>query len=72
MDVIEVKNKHPHLDSVTLSKLFKPGFSTKSMEGRGYGLSNIKNIISNNGGELNIQNETIDEENYLVFKVLII
>jgi sensor histidine kinase regulating citrate/malate metabolism len=72
MSVIEIKNKHSYLNSNTISKMFTPGYSTKSEKNHGYGLTNVKKIVSNNTGLLSVYNETIDEHNYIVFKVLLV
>lgn len=72
MSVFEVKNKHSYLDSNTISKMFTPGYTTKSSRNHGYGLTNVKKIIDKNNGEISIYNETIDGDNYIVFKVSLI
>ncbi|WFA09984.1 GHKL domain-containing protein [Tissierella sp. Yu-01] len=72
MSVIEIKNKHSYLNSNTISKMFTPGYSTKSEKNHGYGLTNVKKIVSNNTGLLSVYNETIDKHNYIVFKVLLV
>lgn len=69
MSVVEVKNKHSYLDNNTIIKMFTPGYSTKATKNHGYGLTNVKKIIDNNNGKINIYNETVDGENYIVFKV---
>lgn len=72
MSVIEIKNKHSYLNSNTLSKMFTPGYSTKSVKNHGYGLTNVKKIVSSNNGLLSVHNETIDGDNFIVFKVLLV
>ena len=72
MSVIEIKNKHSYLNSNTLSKIFTPGYSTKSVKNHGYGLTNVKKIISRSNGLLSVENETIDVDNYVVFRVLFV
>lgn len=71
MYVIEVSNKHPHLNQEKIKIFFKKGFSTKSKEGRGYGLYNLREIVKKYNGEIEILNEKREDENYVVFKVLI-
>ncbi|NLY47201.1 MAG: GHKL domain-containing protein [Tissierella sp.] len=71
MGLIEIKNKYPFLNSSGISQLFMSGYSTKSKDGRGIGLPNVRKIISNHGGMLQVQNDTIDDENYLVFRILL-
>ena len=70
-NVIEVKNKHPYLSNETISQLFKSSYSTKSNDGHGLGLPNIKNITKKHKGQINVQNENIGEANYVVFRVLL-
>lgn len=72
MNVIEIKNKHPYLNSDSLTKFFIPGFSTKMFASHGYGLPNIKNIIDKHNGIINLENECIDGENYIVFRILLL
>ncbi len=71
MNVIEIKNKHPYLKNDLIKYMFTPGYSTKSSSKRGYGLSNVKNILGKNNGNVTVSNESIDDENYVVFKILI-
>lgn len=71
MNVIEIKNKHPYLDSITISKIFKLGYSTKTTSDHGYGLPNLKKTIKKHNGTIDILNEAIDGDNYVVFRVLI-
>lgn len=71
MNVIEIKNKHPYLKNDLIKYMFTPGYSTKSSSKRGYGLSNVKNILGKNNGNITVSNESIDGENYVVFKILI-
>lgn len=71
MSVIEVKNKHSYLTNDNIKKIMKVGYSTKLKEGRGYGLPNMKKIISKNGGKIEILNQSISGENYVVFRILL-
>lgn len=70
MSAIEIRNLHPYIDSNSLSKFFIPGYSTKSNKGHGNGLPNVKKIINKNKGLINVQNESTDGKNYIVFKIL--
>ena len=70
-NVIEVKNKHPYLSNETISQLFKPSYSTKSYDGHGLGLPNVKKITKKYNGIIDVQNENIGEANYVVFRVLL-
>lgn len=72
MSVIEIKNNHSYLDNDYFTKIFTPGYSTKSAKNRGYGLPNINRILSKNNGRITVQNETIDGDNYVVFRVLLV
>lgn len=71
MTTVQIKNKHPYLNNATISHIFKSGYSTKSINGHGYGLSNIKRIVNYHDGVIGVKNESINEENYVVFSVLL-
>lgn len=71
MDIIEVKNKHPHLGYEVINSMFKKGFSTKTNKRRGYGLPNVKEITKKYKGEVSVSNEKCYNENYVVFSVTI-
>lgn len=71
MNVIEIKNKHPYLNNDLIKYMFTPGYSTKSSSKRGYGLSNIRDILNKNDGYISLSNQSIDGGNYVVFKILI-
>lgn len=71
MSVIEVRNKHSYLVNDTIHKIMKVGYSTKLKNGRGYGLPNIKKIITKHGGRIEVSNELISDENYVVFRILL-
>ena len=51
--------------------MFKKGFSTKEDSGRGFGLYNIKKILNRYNGEIEVQNITYLDKNYIMFKVKI-
>lgn len=72
MNAIEIKNKHSYLKDEMIKKMFNKGFSTKSIDGRGYGLYNVKEIVKKYGGKIEILNETFNKENYVVIKVLLV
>lgn len=72
--LIEVKNKSPYLDSKTIKRIFNKGFSTKKSDHkkiRGYGLYNLKNIIDNYNGKIYVYNEKDNNNNWVVFKVIV-
>lgn len=71
MSVIEVRNKHSYLDNDTINKIMRVGYSTKLKDGRGYGLPNMKKIIILHTGRIEVSNESIKDENFLVFRVLL-
>lgn len=66
IDFIEVKNYYIPSNTIDIDSIFKKGFSTKGKD-RGYGLYNIKKIIENSGGKLQL----FFENNYIVFKVIL-
>lgn len=66
IDFIEVKNYYIPSNTIDTGLIFKKGFSTKGKD-RGYGLYNIKKIIENSGGKLQL----FFESNYIVFKVIL-
>lgn len=69
MDVIEVKNKHPYLKYEIINSIFQKGFSTKENKCRGYGLTNVREIVSKYKGEISVRNDRYNNENYVVFKI---
>lgn len=71
MSVIEVRNKHSYLDNDAINKIMKVGYSTKLKDGRGYGLPNMKKIITQHAGRIEVSNESIRDENFVVFRVLL-
>ena len=71
MSVIEVRNKHSYLDNDTINKIMRVGYSTKLKDGRGYGLPNMKKIITQHAGRIEVSNESISDENFLVFRILL-
>jgi two-component system sensor histidine kinase AgrC len=63
--VIEVKNTGKTIQQSDIDKVFKRGFSTKKGKCRGYGLYNIKKIVSDHNGTI----ELSSENGYTVFKI---
>lgn len=61
---IEVWNRTEYIDYNVFKKFFQKGYSTKSKE-RGFGLYNLKNIVSANGGKLSIMNKEKEGKNYI-------
>jgi two-component system nitrogen regulation sensor histidine kinase NtrY len=64
---IEVHNNGPAIPVDILEKIFVPFFSTKK-EGSGIGLSLSRQIISNHGGQINVES---NEQNGTTFRVLL-
>lgn len=71
MSVIEVRNKHSYLVNDNINKIMKIGYSTKLKDGRGYGLHNMKKIITKYGGRIEVSNQSISDENYVIFRILL-
>ena len=57
--VINISNNGPEIPSSVITKLYEAGFSTKENknEYRGYGLSIVKDIISNCNGKISIESD---------------
>jgi len=70
VNIIMVENKHPYLSQKTLNEMFEKNFSTKTGENRGYGLYNLKKIVSRVNGNIIVKNEKINEENYVLIKLI--
>jgi signal transduction histidine kinase len=64
---IEVHNNGPAIPMEILEKIFVPFFSTKK-EGSGIGLSLSRQIISNHGGQINVES---NEPKGTTFRVLL-
>lgn len=70
-NIIRVENKYPYLD---FANIFKRGYSTKTNDNnfsRGFGLSNVKQIVNKYNGKIEIKNEKIDGFNYVIFAIYI-
>jgi sensor histidine kinase regulating citrate/malate metabolism len=72
MNLLMVKNKHPYLEIETIRNMFNKGVSSKSKAkvSRGYGLYNIKQIVTKYHGSIEAYNEA-GAENFVVLKALI-
>lgn len=66
--VIEVANKHPYIPISSLEDFFTKGYSEKSADKRGIGLYKLRQIVTENCGDIEVQNADLGE-NYIVFKV---
>lgn len=62
---MEVKNKGTPIEPLYITKIFNSGFSTKGIEGRGYGLYNIKKIVEYHNGEIQLSNDN----GYNIFRI---
>lgn len=65
INFIEVSNYYVPIDTIDISLIFKKGFSKKG-KNRGYGLYNVKKIVENNGGKLQV----FFNNEYITFKIL--
>ena len=68
-NVIQIKNNYKYLSHDLISLMFKKGFSTKEDSGRGFGLYNVRKILSKYNGKIEVQNITYLDKNYIMFKV---
>lgn len=68
--VFEIKNEYEKVSIEQFAKFFERGFSTKADKGkRGLGLWNAKRIVEQWNGEIFVENEEIDGNNYVCFRV---
>lgn len=68
--IFVIKNMHEKVPISELSQYFERGYSTKSNLGkRGLGLNNAKRILKEWGGEIFVENEELDGNNFLSFRV---
>jgi sensor histidine kinase regulating citrate/malate metabolism len=49
-----IKNNGPKIDGKIIDKIFKPEFTTKGEKGEGMGLAISKEVMVNNGGDLDV------------------
>ena len=49
-----IKNNGPKIDEKIIDKIFKPEFTTKGEKGEGMGLAISKEVMANNGGDLDV------------------
>ncbi|WP_432400874.1 sensor histidine kinase [Wukongibacter sp. M2B1] len=50
-----IVNSHPILSSELYEKIFESGYTTKSGNGHGHGLSTVKKIVLHNKGRINVE-----------------
>jgi len=65
-NMLEIKNEGIPINLSNISKIFERGFSTKEGNNRGYGLYNIKKIVEQSGGNIQL----FFEDNYTIFRIL--
>jgi signal transduction histidine kinase len=68
--VLEVLNKHPYMTAEQINVMFKKGYSTKNLQGRGLGLFKLRQSIDKNHGKLHVSNVE-SENNFILFKVVL-
>lgn len=68
---LTVSNPYCPKSNVELAEMFRRGWSTKTGQGRGYGLYNVRRLIEQHSGRLIARNEEIGGENFLTIGVLI-
>jgi sensor histidine kinase regulating citrate/malate metabolism len=64
--IIEVKNYGEFIKPEYISKIFDKGFSTKNVNGHGYGLYNVKKIVESVKGQIQL----LYDDGYIVFRIL--
>lgn len=71
--IFEVKNQFPKQSVDMLGKFFEKGYTTKGDEssGRGLGLYNAQILIRQSRGEIIVNQECINNHNYVCFKVIL-
>lgn len=70
--VFEVKNQCDDIKLSDLGKFFEKGYSTKGDDGkRGLGLYHAKKIVEYFDGDITVGIETIEEQEYICFKVVV-
>lgn len=65
-NLLEIKNEGIPINLTNISKIFERGFSTKKGNNRGYGLYNVKKLVEQNGGSIQL----VFEDNYTIFRIL--
>ena len=68
-NIIQVKNKHPYISQEQMNNFFKKGMSTKGNGKRGYGLYNLARLMKKYTGDIIVSNQTISNQNYVVFTI---
>jgi two-component system, LytTR family, sensor histidine kinase AgrC len=63
--IIEIGNSGERIEFNDISKVFDPGYTTKTGGNRGYGLYNVKKIVESCGGKIQLS----FENNYTIFSI---
>lgn len=68
--MIRIANPHRKMQNHEFQKMFEKGYSTKS-ENRGIGLYHVRKLIQKYKIDLVVENQIIDEKNYICFSLII-
>lgn len=68
--IIRVANPHRKLQNYEFLKMFEKGYSTKG-ENRGIGLYHVKKLVQKYKMDLVVENQIMDEKNYICFSLMI-
>lgn len=68
--MIEISNENEVVDEKKIKEFFRKGYSEKG-KNRGYGLYNVGKICEEYGAAINCKNEKRENENWIVFKLII-
>lgn len=68
--IIRVANPHREMQNHEMQKMFENGYSTKG-ENRGIGLYNVRKLVQKYKIDLVVENQVIDEKNYICFSLII-
>ena len=68
--IIRVANPHREMQNYEMQRMFENGFSTKG-ENRGIGLYNVRKLVQKYKMDLVVENQAIDEKNYICFSLII-
>ena len=66
-----VSNPCPPMSWTEMAQMFRRGWSTKSEQGRGYGLFNVRRMVEQHGGKIIVKNEEKNGQNYLTIGALV-
>lgn len=68
--IIRVANPHREMQNYEMQRMFENGYSTKG-ENRGIGLYNVRKLVQKYKMDLVVENQAIDEKNYICFSLII-